>query len=73
MAYARCPGDPARPCGRNEAASDARFRFTTSRDPRRWHGDYLGLALGAADDLQAVWSDTRTGTPHAYAARARVP
>ncbi len=72
VAYARCPGDPAMPCGRNEAVSDATFRFTTGRNPQSWHGDYLGLHLTAQGELWATWSDTRTGNPAMYIAHGRV-
>ncbi|MBI5518087.1 MAG: exo-alpha-sialidase [Deltaproteobacteria bacterium] len=71
VAYARCPGDPSRPCGRNEAVTDRAFRFTTGRNPQTWHGDYLGLAIAADGTLWATWSDTREGSPHMYAARGR--
>ena len=71
VAYARCPGDPSMPCGANEAVSDDRFTFTTSRDPRTWHGDYLGLTLSPQGALWATWSDTRTGTPQMYVAHGR--
>jgi len=72
VAYARCPGDPAMPCGRNEAVSDAPFRFTTGRNPQSWHGDYLGLTLTAMGELWATWSDTRTANPAMYVAHGRV-
>lgn len=73
VVYARCPNDPAMPCGANEAVSDAMgaFRFTTSRQPNIWHGDYIGLTLSADGNLWAAWSDTRSGTPAMYAARGR--
>jgi hypothetical protein len=71
VVYARCPADPSRPCGRNEAVSDRTFRFTTGRNPQTWHGDYLGLALGGDGTLWATWSDTRDGSPHMYASRGR--
>jgi len=73
IAYARCPGDPATPCGANELVSDAMgsFRFTTSRQPNIWHGDYIGLTLTPDGSLWAAWSDTRTGSPAMYAARGR--
>ncbi len=72
VAYAVCPQDASLPCGRNEAVSDAPFTFTTSRDPARWHGDYVGLALAPPDALWAAWSDTRTGRPQMYLARGRL-
>ncbi len=71
VAYARCPGDPLTPCGRNEAVNDASFRFTTERNPLTWHGDYLGLTLTPSGDLWATWSDTRTGTPAMYVSHGR--
>lgn len=73
VAYARCPNDPAMPCGANELVSDAMgaFRFTTSRQPNVWHGDYIGLTLSADGNLWANWSDTRTGSPAMYVARGR--
>jgi hypothetical protein len=71
VAYARCPADPAMPCGANEAVSDERFTFTTGRDPMSWHGDYLGLTLSPQGELWATWSDTRTGRPQMYVAHGR--
>ncbi len=71
VAYARCPGDPAMPCGPNELVSDDTFRFTTGRNPMSWHGDYLGLTLSPQGDLWATWSDTRTGLPAMYVAHGR--
>lgn len=72
VAYARCPGDASMPCGRNEAVSDAPFRFTTGRNPQAWHGDYLGLTLTGMGELWATWSDTRSGNPAMYVAHGRV-
>lgn len=73
VAYARCPNDAAMPCGANELVSDAMgaFRFTTSRQPNVWHGDYIGLTLTGDGSLWAAWSDTRGGSPAMYAARGR--
>jgi hypothetical protein len=68
--YAACPDDPALPCRPNEQVSDAPFTFNTSRDIRRWHGDYLGLAVDRGR-VFAVWSDTRTGSPAVYLAQGR--
>jgi hypothetical protein len=61
------------PCGTNELVSDAMgaFRFTTSRQPNVWHGDYIGLTLTGDGSLWAAWSDTRGGSPAMYAARGR--
>ena len=72
VAYAACPQDASAPCGRNEAVSDRSFTFTTSRDPTRWHGDYVGLAFAPPNTLWAAWSDTRTGRPQMYLARGRL-
>ena len=69
VSYARCPGDPTMPCGRNELVSNATFNFTTSRSPQIWHGDYIGLAITASGELWPAWSDTRTGAPAMYLAR----
>jgi hypothetical protein len=73
VAYAACPQDASAPCGRNQAVSDRSFTFTTSRNPTRWHGDYVGLAFAPPDTLWAAWSDTRTGRPQMYLARGRIP
>jgi hypothetical protein len=72
VAYARCPGDPAMRCGRNEQVSDRGFRLTSSRNPQIWHGDYMGLTLSPQGELWAGWSDTRTGSPAMYTAHALV-
>jgi hypothetical protein len=72
VAYARCPGDPSMPCGRNEQVSDRGFRLTSSRNPQIWHGDYMGLTLSPQGELWAAWSDTRTGSPAMYTAHANV-
>ncbi len=69
VAYARCPADPSRRCGRNERVSSAPFALTTSRDPTRWHGTRAALALGPGGALWAAWSDARTGGPGVYLAR----
>jgi hypothetical protein len=69
VAYASCPSDPTMRCSTNEQVTDAPFTFTTSRDPREWHGDYMGLAITSAGDLWAGWSDTRAGAPHMYLSR----
>jgi hypothetical protein len=72
VAYSRCPGDPATPCGRNEQVSDRGFRLSSSRNPQIWHGDYMGLTLSPQGELWAGWSDTRTGSPAMYTAHANV-
>lgn len=69
VAYARCAADDAR-CGPNESVSAARFRVVTSDDPARWHGVRSALALDGRGVLRAAWSDTRTGGPALYVARA---
>lgn len=71
VAYARCPGDAATPCGRNEQVSDRPFRLSSSRNPQIWHGDYNGLTLSPQGELWATWSDTRTGSPAMYTAHGR--
>jgi hypothetical protein len=71
VAYARCPADAALPCGRNEAVSTARFPLSTTADLTRWHGTHAGASLTADGTLWLAWSDTRTGGPAIYAARAR--
>lgn len=71
VAYARCAGNPATPCGRNEQVSDRPFRLSSSRNPQIWHGDYNGLTLSPQGELWATWSDTRTGSPAMYTAHGR--
>lgn len=71
-AYARCPDDPAQPCGTNELVSDADFTFTTNRNSVTWLGDYNGLAI-SGHDLIAAWTDNRSGRAAIYAARATLP
>ena len=71
VAYARCAGNPATACGRNEQVSDRPFRLSSSRNPQIWHGDYNGLTLSPQGELWATWSDTRTGSPAMYTAHGR--
>ncbi len=70
VAFARCAADATVRCTRNEAVSDEGFVFTTARDPLRWHGTRSALARGPDGTLWGAWSDTRTGGPGVYAARA---
>jgi hypothetical protein len=69
VAYAACPSDPAMPCGTNELIGDGTFTFETSREPDKWHGDYLGFVQARDGTLWSGWSDTRSGTPAMYLAR----
>lgn len=71
VAAARCPADPALPCGRNERVSGARFPLSTTGDLSRWHGTRAAAALGPDGAVWFAWSDTRSGGPAIYLSRAR--
>lgn len=71
VAYAQCPVDAAQPCGPNERVSGARFALSTTSDLTRWHGSHAAAALAADGTLWLAWSDTRSGGPAVYVARAR--
>jgi hypothetical protein len=66
---ARCPAEPARPCGEPQRLSSRGFRMNTSDEPTRTHGVTSAMVRGRDGTLHAAWSDTRTGGPSIWSAR----
>ncbi len=66
----RCPADPTQACAVAQRLSSRGFRMNTSDEPTRAHGVTSALVRGRDGTMHAAWSDTRTGGPAIWSARA---